>query len=65
MGHHGWVQRVLCSEKDKYYMISLIYSESKKQTKQNKNRLIDTENKWVIAKKTKFGGMSEIKVIGK
>ena len=46
-------------------MISLIYSESKKQTKQNKNRLIDTENKWVIAKKTKFGGMSEIKVIGK
>ena len=44
---------------------SHLYLESKKQTKQNKNRLIDTENKWVVAKKTKFGGMSEIKVIGK
>ena len=32
-----------------------------KQTgKENKNRFIDTENKWVIAKGEGFGGVCEI-----
>ena len=36
------------TEKDRYCMISLVCGiEKTRQTKQNENRLIDTENKWL------------------
>ena len=40
------------TEKDKYHMISLICktSKTKQMNKQNRNRLIDTENKRVVAR---------------
>ena len=41
------------SDKDKYHLFS--YAESKKHSKQT-NRLIDTENKWAVAKRKEVRG---------
>ena len=40
------------SEKDKYFIVSLIMDSKNKQkkTQQNESRLVDTKNKWMAAR---------------
>ena len=47
------------TEKEEYDMISLIggiWKKEKNKLKQNRNRLIDAENKLVVARKERRGG---------
>ena len=44
MDHYA--KEISQTEKDKYHIISLTYGIFKKQTNK-KNKLIDTENRWV------------------
>ena len=37
-----------------------MWNLKKKPDKQNRNRLINTENKWVIAREEESGGMDKI-----
>ena len=38
------------TKKDKYYTISLVYRIQRTMNKQNRNRLIDAENKLLVAR---------------
>jgi len=48
------------SEIDKYSRISLKLWNLKNAVKQNENTIINTENKWVVAKEKGAGGLCEI-----
>ena len=58
-GSRGYYAKWNKSEKDKYFMISLICGVYKNKT--NKNTLMDTENKQVVAREEEGEGVKQVK----
>ena len=58
-GSRGYYAKWNKSEKDKYFMISLICGAYKNKT--NKNTLMDTENKQVVAREEEGEGVKQVK----